>query len=370
LPATVLADFSTIEPRLAATYQLGRSGRTVLRFGASRYYQPIATFDFFVLNPAFPFTWVTLWFDRNNDSAYQVGEDGPLLFSFGGQLNEADPDLRQPYTDELVFGFSHEPVRDLQLSANAIYRKDKDLFATVDTGVPFDTYTPVTVADPGPDGIPGTGDDGSLTVFSQDPETIGESRLQLTNPAGNERTYKGLELTASKRFTENWQAVASVVLSEMKVVRPTVALSSTGLYDTPNGLINAEGLDPANQTWQVKLQGTYRFDFGLGVSGLYRFRTGNPYTRELVVQGLPQGPFNVRAEPLGASRTDATSNLDLRLEQELSLGAGRVGLMLDVFNLLNASAAVDQGNITGVDYGRPRSIQLPRLARFGVRYIW
>ena len=45
------------------------------------------------------------------------------------------------------------------------------------------------------------------------------------------------------------------------VLKPTTALQTAGLYDTPNGLSNAKGLDPDNTTVQLKLQGTYQFRF-------------------------------------------------------------------------------------------------------------
>lgn len=362
-----LVTWDTIEPRLAATYQLGASGSTILRFGASRYYQNLDSFKFFVASPSFPNTWVTLWNDANDDFEYQVGEEGPLLFSFGGALNSVDPSLRRPYTDELVIGVSHEFAREIQVSANGILRRDRDLSAAADIG---DTrYAPVDVLDPGPDGIPGTGDDSTLTVFEQDAATIGNNRLQITNPGG-ERDFKGIELTVSKRLRDNWQGVASLVWSEMRGNQSTVALGTLGVFDSPNGLINAEGLDEVWQTVQLKLQGTYLFDFGLHVSGLYRFRTGNPYTRELVVTGLNQGPFNVRAEPRGDSETDNVSTVDLRLEQTFDLAAGRFGVMADAFNLFNASPSVDEGIITGSDYGEVLSVQTPRLLRLGVRYVW
>jgi len=363
-----LVTWDTLEPRLAATYQLGSTGSTILRFGASRYYQNLDSFKFFVATPAFPNTWVTLWFDRNDDFEYQVGEEGPLLFSFGGSLNSVDPNLKRPYTDELVFGMSHEFARDIQVSVNGIMRRDRDLASTIDIG---DTsYTPVDVLDPGPDGMAGTGDDATITVYNQDADTIGNNRLQITNPPNAKRDYKGLELTASKRFTDNWQAVGSLVVSEMKVTQSTVALGVLGVFDSPNGLINAEGLDEAWQTMQLKLQGTYRFNFGLNVSGLYRYRTGNPYTRELVVTGLNQGSINVRAEPRGSSKTDNVSTIDLRLEQSFDISAGRIGLMLDTFNLFNSAPSVDQGIITGANYGETLSVLAPRLVRLGARFIW
>ncbi len=371
LPATELVNWNTIEPRFALAYGLSDSGRTILRAGASRYYHQLPSFGLFVSNPAFPLNYVTLWFDRNQDKLFQIGEDGRLLFSFGGQLNPVDKDLRRPYTDEFMVGLSHEVTRTIQLSANLIYRKDIDLAATIDAGVPFDRYTPVDIVDPGPDGATGTGDDGMLTVFSQDPDTIGLSRNLLTNPTGNERTYKGLELTASKRFSNNWQGVASLVVSEMEVVQPTVAASTTDLFDNPNGLINAKGLDLVSPPLQLKVQGTYVFPFGLSTSGFYSYAKGTPYTRELVVTDLPQGPFNVFAEPRGSSRTDNASLLDVRLEQTFDVGrTTRFGLILDVFNVFNASTIIDYGKITGVDYGDPQAIRNPRQARLGLRLMW
>ncbi len=371
LPATELVRWNTAEPRFALSYALDDSSRTILRGGASRYYHHLPSFGLFVSNPAFPLNYVTLWFDRNNDNLFQIGEDGRLLFSFGGQLNPVDDDIRRPYTNEYMIGLSHELTRDMQVSANFIYRKDQDINGTIDSTVPFDTYTPVDRTDPGPDGVIGTGDDGMITVYARDPATIGKSVLLLTNPEGDDRTYKGLELTASRRFTNNWQAVASLIVSEMEVIQPTVALASSGIFDNPNGIINAKGLDPTNQTVQVKLQGTYIFPFGLSASGFYSYISGTPYTRELVVEGLPQGTFRVFAEPRGASRTDNANLMDLRLEQRFRFGTSTYfGVILDVFNLFNASTVVDYGRITGVDYGEPVAIRNPRLARLGVRFSW
>jgi len=157
----------------------------------------------------------------------------------------------------------------------------------------------------------------------------------------------------------------------MEVIQPTVASQASGIFDNPNGLINAKGLDLTNQTAQFKLQGTYIFPFGLAASGFYSFISGTPYTRELVVEGLPQGTFRVFAEPRGSSKTDNANLMDLRLEQMFRMGASaRFGVILDVFNLFNASTVVDYGKITGVDYGTPVAIRNPRLARLGVRLSW
>jgi hypothetical protein len=374
IPEAELVNWNTIEPRFAMTFALDRAGRTILRAGASQYHHNITAFDMYVSNPAFPYNFVTLWFDRNHDSAFQIGEEGPLLFSFGGQINPVDPNMEPGYTNEFVVGMSHQATRDWQVSGNFIYRRDKKLWNTTDVGVPFDTYTPVEALDPGSDGVPGTSDDGMITVYAQDPATIGQSQYLMTNPEGSERTYTGFELTASKRLSNNWQAVASLVVSEMEVIKTTGAVETSGVFDTPNDLINAKGLDTNNRPYQLKLQGTYFFDFGLVVSGFYRLAAGFPYTRELTVTGLPQGPITIFAEPRGSSRADTSNIVDLRLEQMFDLGGGltgsRIGLNLDVFNLFNSAAVGDYGRLTGVDYGDPRAVQNPRAARAGVRLIW
>ena len=52
------------------------------------------------------------------------------------------------YTNELIFGVSHQASADWQMSANFIYRKDENLFNTVDVGVADETYTPTPYDDP------------------------------------------------------------------------------------------------------------------------------------------------------------------------------------------------------------------------------
>jgi outer membrane receptor protein involved in Fe transport len=371
LPPTELLTWNNLAPRLAAIYSLDPGGRTLLRGSASRYYHNLPSFELFISNPAFPLNFITRWNDSNHDGAFQVGEDGVLFAQFGGQLNPIDPDIRRPYTDEFIAGASHELAKNVQLSANVIYRKDRDLTNLVDVGVGFDAYTPVAIIDPGRDGIVGTRDDAVLTVFAQDPSTIGDSRNVLTNPAGNNRTYKGVEVTAVKRLSDNWQAVASLVVSDFQVIKATTAGSSNDLFENPNALINARGKDPHNQTVQLKVQGTYVAPYGILVSGFYRFLTGLPYTRELLVEGLPQGTFNVFAEPRGYSKVDDQSVLDLRVEKRFRF-AGRyaLGLILDVFNVTNAAPVLAEGSLTGADYGQPQAVWNPRLARLGVRFTW
>lgn len=371
IPETDLLTWNSVAPRLAGTYSVDRDGRTVLKASFSRYYHYLQAQQLITANPNFPFFLVFFWNDLNADREFQAGEEGTLLAKFGGALNSVDPQIEHPFSDELVVGLSHELFTDFSLNASFIYRKDERLTNTVDAGIPFDTYQPVEIVDPGEDGVVGTADDGTLTVFAQDPATFGQSRIVLTNPAGNDRTYKGFELIANKRLSNNWQFVGSLVISEMEVIQPTPDTGASGLFQNPNSLINARGEDPLNQTVQFKLQGTYLAPYGIVLSGFYRFGSGLPFTRQLVVLGLPQGPFTVLAEPRGSRETDNINLVDLRVEKAFEISDGvRLGLLLDVFNLLNASTVIQEGSRTGVDLGVPRAVRNPLIARLGVRLSW
>ena len=108
---------------------------------------------------------------------------------------------------------------------------------------------------------------------------------------------------------------------------------------------------------------------------MYRYRTGSPYTRLLVVEDItqetfPQGTFTVRAERRGSSLTDSVHSLDLRFDQTFDTSFGTFGIILDLFNFFNGGAVVDKAAITSVDYGDPEAYQRPRVARIGMRFIF
>jgi len=60
-------------------------------------------------------------------------------------------------------------------------RDDQERIAALDVGVPAQDFSPVTILDPF--------DNQQLTVYQQNPATLGQDRYLLTNPPGlNERS--------------------------------------------------------------------------------------------------------------------------------------------------------------------------------------
>lgn len=366
--------WNSLAPRVAASFAM--DDRTVARASYSRYYHYVNTGMIPGADENVVTSLIVQWNDLNGDRKFQVGENGNLLsFSEGASRVRFDSDIKHPYTDEVVFGLSRELFGDLSLNANFIWRRDDDLIHTVQVGIPDSAYSPVTVVDPGRDGVVGSADDGTITVFAQDRATFGQEAFLETNPnklgKRNDRNYKGFEFVANKRLANRWQFVGSVVVQRMESLTPTNSFYTSGLFQNPNDQINGRGRDPLSETVLAKLQGIYQAPYGFTLSGYYRFGSGSPITRTLVVRGLPQGTFTVKAEPNGDSETPNNSQVDFRVEKALGVGEGRRVLVgFDVFNLLNASTVTTQGVSTGVDLGRPRIIVNPRIARLGVRFVW
>ncbi|MBI2834784.1 MAG: TonB-dependent receptor [Acidobacteria bacterium] len=372
-PGMDLLTWNSAAPRLAATWRFGE--RTVLRGSYSRYYHFLQTQQIPGSGVAAVSQLTFQWLDRNSDREYQVGEEGRLLRQSGASATTIDPDIRHPYADEVIIGVSRELFTDFSLNANFVYRRNDDLTNLVEIGIPFDTFRGVVVTDPGEDGRAGTGDEASLTVFAQDPATLGRNRQVLTNPSrrgfDNDQTYTGFELVANKRLSNRWQFVGSLVISKMEVTQLTGDTGVSALFQNPNNLINALGRDDLTDTYVVKMQGTYQAPYGIVVSGFYRWASGTRYQRDLVVPGLPQGVFTVMAEPRGTRENDPFNNLDLRAEKTLTLTQRmRLGLMLDAFNVFNASTVLQRGTRTAVDLGVPRALINPRILRLGARFTW
>ncbi len=85
-----------------------------------------------------------------------------------------DPDLKRPRTDELSIGISHRSAGGFSIGLTGFVRRTRDLVETLNTGVPFASYSPREVTDTGDDRVPGNYDDLTFTLFEQDAGTLGQ----------------------------------------------------------------------------------------------------------------------------------------------------------------------------------------------------
>ena len=85
--------------------------------------------------------------------------------------------------------------------------------------------------------------------------------------------------------------------------------------------------------------------------------------------------FTVRlhewCEPLGTRRQDTVTVFDIRAEKQLRFGdKARVGLFLDIYNLMNSNTAININWRAGAAFEKATTVLPPRIAKFGVKFNW
>jgi hypothetical protein len=261
------------------------------------------------------------------------------------------------------------------------------LIEIVNSGVPFSSYIPTIVTDPGNDGIPGNSDDQALTLFNRQPSALGKDLFMLTNPPGYRASFKGFEIEVVKPLAHRWEARASFVAMHSSAPTnpgnsvfendPGVIRNNAEVVDAlatdPNTLLFATGRIFFDRGFIGKLTGFYQAPYGIRVGAVAKYYDGLPFGRLLFVEGFNQGPFFVRATPradFGAFRTQFNSTLDMRLARDFHLRRGNISLDLDVFNLLNLNKNTREADLTSPTFAQrvPVMIQAPRIFRLGVEW--
>lgn len=326
-----------IAPRLSIVYDLFGDGRTkVFGFGG-RYYDPV----------------------RNNMSDFAGALTGPVdeeqiningnwvTMRVRGGATTPDalfaPSTKTPYTDEVMLGFSTTFGRDIGLSVTATNRKTRDILEDYDLGL----YS-------NPNGDTSHGEADSNSLFYLPYSYFGyasrpNSNYVIGTLKGGKRDYNGLEITLTKYKTENWMGQLSYTYNDAKGNS-----NSDSNADYQGDWIaldprapNVYGPQAGNIEHQFKAYGSYEFDFGLDVSGVFNWNSGAIYTPADVVS---RRYFPPMAAPysyggvtdsyflpggVGSETGPDYYTFDMRFKYDLELAFGEVELFLDVFNVLN-----------------------------------
>lgn len=326
---------SPLSPRLGFAWDVAGDHKTVVRGHFGRFHEALSTavWDFADTGT------------RTPRITYRVLAGGALQ-----ELNRVtpagntavDPGVDHAYVQQFFVGAERELFTDFSLKLQYTHRDFENIYAFVDTR---SSYLPVQMRDPGRDNVAGTADDGALiTVFNlQNP---GQAFFLLTNPGDATRRYDGVQLIAQKRFSRNWQLLASYTWSKTRGLANNqvtdnvggASTGETGVFANPNAAVNADGRNTLDFPHQVGLRGSYHSDLfgGFNVSGSYTWASGGAWSRTATFR-LAQGNVSVRVAPRGSEPSAATNQLDLRVEKLIPLGSRSrtLGLYVDCFNALN-----------------------------------
>jgi hypothetical protein len=304
-----------------------------------------------------------------------LGVESAIL---GGLITPADPDLKNQYLNEYILGYEREVMPQVALGVKGIYRnygRVVEDFLCADDG----TYC---IGNPG---------EGLMEqVFTLDYSTT------FAAPKAK-RTFKGVQLDATKRFSNHWQAIASYLYSKLDgnfdgEYAPFTNVGAdpniSAAYDYYDFFTNGSDLTKItnrgplsnDRRHQFKVSGTYDTPFRLVLGAAAYWRSGTPLTRYGYSDAY--GRYEFFLTNRGAEgRTPSNYDVDVHLGYPIALGRGvELNLAVDVFNVMNTQRAVlldqrwgfqeaDNASLTPVnpDYGKAVLRTPPTSARLGVR---
>ena len=382
-PRPDLIGWNNISPRAGLAWQVPHSHGLVLQGAYFRLFAPLAGRYLDFGNPNSLGGSAYQWIASSSNGSFQPTEQGSLLWRFGGPYSSISPSLQRPYSDEFNLGaqfrFAPRSVANIHL----FRRDDKDRIAAIDTGVPAQAFTPVSILDPGPDGVPGTFDDQRLTVYAQNPATLGQDRYLLTNPAGLRMLNTGLLTEAGTEWRGLTLHASFVAEKSYGPTNPgdTVYQNDPGvigaLFLDPNTAIHAAGRSFVDRAYVGKIQASYRLPSawgGVELASVADYMDGLVFARQLLVTGLPQGPFlvatTVRGSPEGGNRAQYVIDWNLRISRRFGFPVGRFTATADVLNVTNAGEKLQEYDLSGTSFNLrlPVAIQPSRFVRLGFRF--
>lgn len=364
-----------IAPRVGLAWDVQHDGRTVAKANWGRYYANPGTTTSNV-NPLSGTSATFGWIDRNADSQFTPDEFGAFVSGAapGTSATNFANDIGHPYSDDTSFALERELMRHVGLRVAYVYKRSENNYVNLELARVGALYTEArTAADPGPDGLANTPDDGAALNYFDIPATaLVPSQVLRTTSRNNHSTAKNIDVTVSKRMTDHWAISANYLR--------TWSMDQT-LVQNPNQAIN----NPQNYTaGSFKVFGSYQAPYGITVSPVLRHQQGAPIARlvNVPLRAASSGQLSLAAEPTGSWRQDNVTIFDTRVEKRFRIDPRlQLGLFFDAFNITNSNAAQNQDNVTGrrtvtlesgevVNYQRflrPTTIIGPRIYRLGFK---
>ncbi|MEO8054777.1 MAG: TonB-dependent receptor [Acidobacteriota bacterium] len=347
-------------PRIGLIWDPMSNGRSKLYASVGRYYSTIPQ-D--IQTRALGNEYTVFAYNYTANAVNPITEFGFFGYQTlqGGELTQAN--LKGMYQDEAIAGLEYEVFKGWSFGVKGIYKKlgrtIEDRCDLLDSRVGLESYLPATALTTC--ALVNPGDDSPLQVI-KDPEnpacqgsfaTTGklDGNCPSINPS---RYYRGVELTAAHRFSNNFYLLASYIYSKLAGnYSGNFSQTREGGQSDPN--INADfdyidltpnnyGVLRNNRTNQFKLTGTYAFPFGLVTSINANYADGRPMS----VRGYARPGYSQEHYYMARGSFDtlpSTYNVDLHLEYGLRLGAVTITPLVDVFNLTNFQGTTSRDEV-------------------------
>jgi hypothetical protein len=357
--------------RAGLVFDLTGDGRTAFKTNYSRYALQVGIDRVTAVNPLSSGSRTCPWSDPNGDRKFQANEitlSQCTAFSGGlGTFYPADRFPRWPYSDEVTVGVERQVGQTMRVGAMYYYRTNRDQLGTRNEALPTSVYIPFTINVPnGPNG-PTTATVWNIPAsLSSASNNIRDNRPEL------DTTYKGIEFTASKRFTQRWQMVAGLTIGQNRG-------GQGGDLNDPNAQIYPEGIIGNDSKVGFRLSGSYRLPYEISVSGALVANGGYPYVSSYQLTRAQAATYGVtltrstqtiELSERGDERLPKVVTADVRFSKSFRFGSRRFEPALDIFNLTNADTVTSIQNAVGGTYLNPREIISPRIVKVGFNFAF
>ena len=220
--------------------------------------------------------------DANGNGVVDAGEYNPSpLRVFTPKNNSVDENLKDPKTHEIMAEYQRELAPNVGLSVSYFQRWFTDNWADVNVGIPTTAYVPRTVVDPGADNFITTADDRTISMYDVSAAYVGKDAFKRQTVPGT-TNYKSVEVSMTRRMTNNWQLQGSYVWSRLD---GAYWIGTRQLNDptNPNEMIDTNhlGRGGQDQPHAFKLIGNYRAPYDINVGINWQMLSGLPIQREL-----------------------------------------------------------------------------------------
>ncbi|MEA2240282.1 MAG: hypothetical protein QOC81_5006 [Thermoanaerobaculia bacterium] len=368
--ATTGLKWNNLSPRLGLTYALGADRRTLLRAQYSRYVDQLTSGSVAPTSPG-AYSYAYFYFtDLNHDNVAQRSEiDLSSAYGFVG-FDPAHPStatqftrwankLSAPHTDEIILGGERELTTDFSVGINGTYRKLSNFVGTVaeHTQGKGDYYSAADyVLQPAVTAQLPNGQKVSLPYYTLKPGVAVPLFRVIRNTPDYYQSYKGLELTATKRMSNRWMLRGNLTLQDWtqhvgsgSIVDPTrdklcsvcngseVIFQSTGSGSKGNVFINSK--------WSGSLTGAYQIpviesSFGFNINSRQGYAL--PYSWAVNAPNGEGLKHLLVPSDVDTFRNQTVTELDVRLAKELRFSRVGVTLSIDGFNMLNSNTILQR----------------------------
>jgi len=248
------------------------------------------------------------------------------------------PNFTNPKTDRITLGVDRELWKETAIGLEYTYAKARNLERLTDTNLQYDGTTSAN---------------GTPRYATARPNPAYARITQYTSDARSK--YDAITANFRRRFAQSFQANAVVTYSHDKDNDSNERNFSGITAEDPNNLDLNWGTSNRDQRWKVATNFTWDTPWwGVGLSGAYRYYTGQAYTPVLGSDPNNEGNRNDRptigcADPLHCKAGEGTHlarnsfhapelhYLDLRIGKAFGVPGGKLNLFAECFNCSNAA---------------------------------